>query len=689
MSAFFRACATVLLVLAASSWLLQARPPATLGDPPPAPTPEEVARLRKQGPIALGPTGPFSVNIASREEVRNFFNSVYAASENFSIGWTGDINACAPGTTDAGFRDLVVLRINWFRAMTGVPAGVVFDSLNNAKNQQAALIMSANNALSHFPPQTWSCWTQDGYDAAGKSNIALGNAGPDAITAYIEDFGGNNAAAGHRRWILYPQTQTMGTGDVPDTGANSAANATWVQDGHYFDPRPVTRDSFVSWPPPGFVPYQLVFPRWSLSYPNADFSAAAVTMTSNGVNVAVTKEALQGNIGENTLVWYPSDLDPSQPYEWPRPSADTSYAINVQNVTVSGSPRSFNYTVTVFDPQAPGPDTVLPAISGSDQPAVNQTNIYNFAAVTNATGYQWRLSQRSAFTAVEGAENGLTYFTTNTASDYDVIVTSPKASGSFAFHLAHTQPNDQVLTYTRVLLPGTNAQMQFKSRLGYAADGEVAKVQVSEDNGNSWQDVYTQTGNNSGPPIETTFNTRTISLSGFAGRSMTVRFRYDYVAGLSYYPQSDPGVGWYIDDISFSNTEELSNPVVTALPSGTNFNFIPAQIGDYALDVRAQVYGQYYLEWGPIKRVTAAVVLNPIVQFSGSPSVSGNQVQIDFDVTNYRANLVFQLLQASDVAGTWTTNSSASFQTLVANSTFRVTTSTGGANKMFYRLQVN
>jgi len=49
---------------------------------------------------------------------------------------------------------------------------------------------------------------------------------------------------------------------------------------------------------------------------------------------------------------------------------------------------------------------------------------------------------------------------------------------------------------------------------------------------------------------------------------------------------------------------------------------------------------------------------------------------------------VFQLLQAPDVTGTWTTNSSASFQT-VTNSTFRVTTSSGGANKMFYRLQVN
>src|SRR5205823_567728 len=40
-----------------------------------------------------------------------------------------------------------------------------------------------------------------------------------------------------------------------------------------------------------------------------------------------------------------------------------------------------------------------------------------------------------------------------------------------------------------------------------------ARVQVSTDAGNSWRDVYTQTGNNSGWPIETTFNTRTISLS--------------------------------------------------------------------------------------------------------------------------------------------------------------------------------
>ena len=91
MSAHFR-LKSVLLALTFWPGLLQARPPADLGDPPTAPTPDEVRRLRsKEGPIVLGPGGSFSVNIASREQVRNFFNTVYAASANFSIGWTGDL----------------------------------------------------------------------------------------------------------------------------------------------------------------------------------------------------------------------------------------------------------------------------------------------------------------------------------------------------------------------------------------------------------------------------------------------------------------------------------------------------------------------------------------------------------------------------------------------------------------------
>ncbi len=322
-----------------------------LGAPPPAPTPEEVARLPRSGIGKHGPTGPFTVNTASREEVRNFFNAVYAASEGSSTGWTGDLSTCAAGTTDAAFRDLVVLRINYFRAMAGVPAGLVLDGANNDKCQEAALMMSANDDLDHFPPPSWLCYTGAGSNAASNSNIAIGNAGPDAIAAYIDDFGFGNEPVGHRRWILYPQTKVMGTGDVPASPPYRSANATWVFDGNFGGPRPVTRTNFVSWPPPGFAPYQVVFARWSFSYPDANFTNASVTMTSNGVNVAVTKEPVEMYIGENTLVWHPTALSTAQPYAWPRPTADTVYSITVQNVVISGNTRSFTYSVTVFDPQ--------------------------------------------------------------------------------------------------------------------------------------------------------------------------------------------------------------------------------------------------------------------------------------------------------------------------------------------------
>ena len=142
-------------------------------------------------------------------------------------------------------------------------------------------MMSANNQLSHSPSPTWQCYTPEGAAAAGKSDLFLGVYGWDAISGYVRDPGDFNGAVGHRRWILYPQTQTMGTGDLPPTGGSSS-NALWVIDGHVWDPRPATRDMFVAWPPPGYVPYQVVFPRWSFSYPNADFSQASVTMTLDG-----------------------------------------------------------------------------------------------------------------------------------------------------------------------------------------------------------------------------------------------------------------------------------------------------------------------------------------------------------------------------------------------------------------------
>jgi type II secretory pathway pseudopilin PulG len=74
---------------------------------------------------------------------------------------------------------------------------------------------------------------------------------------------------------------------------------------------PANREEFVAWPPPGYVPFQVVFPRWSFSHPSADFSQASVTMTQDQQNIALSLETVMNGYGENTIVWVPNGMSTS------------------------------------------------------------------------------------------------------------------------------------------------------------------------------------------------------------------------------------------------------------------------------------------------------------------------------------------------------------------------------------------
>jgi len=295
-------------------------------------------------PFLVRQEPPPWIDPSDRQASLDYFNQTYRASIGVPIGWTGDHASCAAGETSSAFREAVRLRINYFRAMAGVPAVVQLSDEYNDKAQQAALMMSVNGHLSHNPPPTWQCYTQGGAQAAGSSNLYYGVYGSSAITGYIRDSGSSNYAVGHRRWILYPQTQWMGTGDIPPTGGYWSSNALWVFDENIWDPRPQTREAFVAWPPPGYVPYQVVFPRWSLSYDDADFSAATVVMSSGGQGIPLTVQPVVYGYGENTLVW-----EPALSFGSPLPG-DTAYDVTVSGVEINGELRNFTYQVVIFDP---------------------------------------------------------------------------------------------------------------------------------------------------------------------------------------------------------------------------------------------------------------------------------------------------------------------------------------------------
>lgn len=283
------------------------------------------------------------VDTNNRQAVVNFYQIDYKASDGIDSGWTGDRDSCNPGTTSAAFKDAIVNRINYFRKMAGVPPIVGLRDDYNQKAQQAALMMSVNEDLSHDPPNNWKCYTADGDEAAGSSNLYLGRFGPAAISGYITDPGGGNYFVGHRRWILYPQTQHMGTGDIP-SGAGWSSNSLWVFDNdNMWGARPDTRETFVAWPPPGYVPYQVVYPRWSFSYAKADFSSATVTMTQNGSPVTVDIQLIGNGFGENTLVWEP-DISLSAP------TSDVVFHVTISQVGGTGVPSTFDYDVIMINP---------------------------------------------------------------------------------------------------------------------------------------------------------------------------------------------------------------------------------------------------------------------------------------------------------------------------------------------------
>lgn len=287
---------------------------------------------------------PTALNLGNRASVLTYYNNFYRVATP-AMGWTGSYASCNAGTTSAAYQEATRRRVVFYRAMAGVPTGITMYAPFVQQAQAAALMMSANGELSHTPSTSWRCYSDSGKQGAGAANLASAP-GPMAIDLYMHE-PGNNAAVGHRRWLLYPQLTRMGTGNTPDSGAAFGANALYVLDGaSLWSARPAVRDGFVAWPPRGYVPYPVVPTKWSFSFPNADFSAASVTMWRNGSPLGTVKEAVVDGYGENTLVWRPQIGSDA----WPRPIADTTFRVQINNVRIGDVNRNFTYTVVIFDP---------------------------------------------------------------------------------------------------------------------------------------------------------------------------------------------------------------------------------------------------------------------------------------------------------------------------------------------------
>ena len=543
-------------------------------------------------------TSGFSVNRTDRRDMLAFHNTVYKASEGFvsRINWTGNVTTGPAGTTSAGFKGDVLRRINYYRALTGLPADIFLNEIKSAKCQEAALMFSAMSSISHTPPTSWTHYTANASEAAANSNIVYGSYGPDSVNAYMWDDGAGNAPVGHRRWLLYSRAQEMGSGDVPASASKLGANALWVLGAHKTAPSP----SFVAWPNSGFVPRTLVPVRWSLSYPDANFGSSTVTMTRNGTSVSLSITSRSDNgYGDNTLVWTPSGITTNS-------TADQTYQVTVSNISGTGVPTSFSYSVTIFDPQTLG-ESVL--VSG---PSVASSGAsFSFNPIAQAEQYELRVSRESSAIWSEGAEDSPTPAIINgTSASYSFRQSTVKNTGSKAFHLTFPSltENTQYFEIDRDILPGANSTVTFRDLFRYSTTGSRLSLEASADGGIYWTELWGRNG--SGTIIDTTFQSRSVALSAFSGKPTQIRFVYRY-SGTAYVGNTTTS-GVFIDDISVNQAGELVGTTVTTLSSSQSGFVLNATTAGsalltgekYHLRIRPQV-GTTWFEDGPLKSVSA------------------------------------------------------------------------------------
>jgi Cysteine-rich secretory protein family len=329
----------------------------------------------------------------SRQAVVNLYRRDYLAGNVMPpIRWAGDVAACRPGTVDVAYRQSMIDRVNVFRRLARLAPVSLHEATSERhdRTQAAALLMAANDGLSHQPPANWKCFDTAfagstvglfGRDGADRSNLALSSneeyAGNAVIDAYMTDAGNGNVAVAHRRAVLDPAQTRMAVGVIPASvapGVHVAAHALgWID----FSTRTGANATpeGVAWPPAGYVPFQLLpseSNRWSFQYPHADFSAATVSIAIDGAPpVAVTAFDFRSGVPDNDPRGAPScpvgarcvpeDAIVFRPpldragingvsYTSPGTS-DKTYVVAIDGIAgPAGVPQSVRYTVSVLDP---------------------------------------------------------------------------------------------------------------------------------------------------------------------------------------------------------------------------------------------------------------------------------------------------------------------------------------------------
>jgi hypothetical protein len=247
--------------------------------------------------------------------------------------WSGNAESCQAGDMTPQARTNALRLLNLYRQLAGLSTVMMTDE-GNKLAQDCALLMRANNTITHTPPTTFKCYTAEAAKTAGGSSLSSGPA-VSSVDLYMID-PGNATTLGHRRWILSNWLTTVGFGSADRFSCQYQPARAGGAGGK----------AFVAWPPPGQIPLQAIAQGrlrgtldqtgWSIQSDSINLQTAQVTVSSDGMDLPVTTTALMSGYGSRYALRF-------------NPNGWTTTAGKTYKIKVGGVSMPIEYDVEVVD----------------------------------------------------------------------------------------------------------------------------------------------------------------------------------------------------------------------------------------------------------------------------------------------------------------------------------------------------
>ena len=292
-----------------------------------------------------------------------------------------------------------------------------------------------------------------------------------------------------------------------------------------------------------------------------------------------------------------------------------------RTVTFSGLNMNQNVNLVVAAAKNAKADLQLtyapPTITSSASVSAGISHTLAFTAIGGATSYKW--NRWNLTDAPDESCDNTANVTTSTTGGYAVHSTSIKQQGDASWHLENPTGANQSIQLNSLYYGQSTPSLVFSSRIAAATTAEFFKVQVKEEGGSTWQDVFSHAGTNGYG--ESTFTQHSATFGSMTGKAFRVRFLLNST-GSYYQTGSGNTFGWFIDAITFTGTSTLGNNVMQTL-TVTNGSFTPSA-GTYLMSVTPVIserdYPASYQTLTATSKTPATVTLGSLaVTYNGSP----------------------------------------------------------------------